>query len=287
MNALKTKLIFHKILFYFAIFMLPITLYNCAASSMNLFTDSDDIALGKQVSDEIRNNPKEYPIYKGDPAVKKYINDKIVQEILVSPKIQKKNVYDYRIELIDDDSVYNAFALPGGNIYIYTGILKYLDSEAALAGVLGHEIAHAEQRHATKRMTKSYGVSILTNIILGDKPSQIAEISANLFVGLAFLANSRSDEDESDQYSFEYLKDTRFYPGGVKFFFEKMRDDGLVNLKSRSIETFLSTHPDPIDRISSTNQRLQQNNIQVIDYKSNANGVFKDEYKMHIKNKLN
>lgn len=282
----KIQLFFYKILFYFTIFLLPITLYNCAAASINLFTDSDDVALGKQVSDEIRNNPKEYPIYKGDPAVKNYINARIVQEILASPKIQKKNVYDYRIELIDDDSVYNAFALPGGNIYIYTGILKYLDSEAALAGVLGHEIAHAERRHATKRMTKYYGVSILANIILGDKPSQIAEISANLFVGLAFLANSRSDEDESDQYSFEYLRDTRFYPGGVKFFFEKMRDDGLVSSKSGSIETFLSTHPDPVARISNTNQRLQQNNIPVIDYKSNANGVFKDEYKMQIKSKL-
>ncbi len=286
MNKIQIQLVSQKILFYIVIFLLPITLYNCAAASINLFSDSDDVALGKEVSEEIKNNPKEYPIYKDDPAVKSYINERIVKEILSSPKIQKRNVYDYKIELIDNDSIYNAFAMPGGNIFIYTGILKYLDSEAALAGVLGHEIAHAERRHATKRMTKYYGVSILSSIILGDKPSQIAEISANLFVGLAFLANSRSDEDESDQYSFEYLRDTRFYPGGVKFFFEKMRDDGLVNSKSGSIETFLSTHPDPIARISNTNQRLQQNNIQVVDYKSNVDGVFKNEYKRNIKDKL-
>jgi predicted Zn-dependent protease len=277
--------------FYFArnsLFVILIVgpfFFNSCDSGINLFTKSDDVQLGRDVDTEIKNNPQDYPIFRGDPSIRNYIDQRIFQHVLASPKIESKNIYPYQIEIIDQD-ILNAFALPGGYIYVYTGLLKYLDFEAALAGVIGHEIAHAERRHATQRMTSYYGVSILLSLVLGNNPSKIAEIGANLFVGLAFLANSRSDENESDQYSFEYLRDTRYYPGGVKFFFEKMRDDGLVSSKSDKVATFLSTHPDPLDRISSTNQRLTNAGIQVIDYKETGDGVFKNEYLNNIKNKL-
>src|SRR3989339_869067 len=149
---------------------------------------------------------------------------KIFQPILQSPDVLYKNVFKYNLEIIKNDTILNAFAVPGGPVYVSTGLLKYLDSEAALAGVLGHEIAHAERRHATNRMTKQMGIQMLTQLVLGQNPSQTAMIASNLFVGLAFLANSRADEDEADRYSIDYLKDTRFYPGSVKFFFEEMRD---------------------------------------------------------------
>lgn len=259
--------------------------FNSCGSGINLFSKSDDVQLGRDLDDEIRNNPEEYPIFKGDPSIKKYINERIFQHIVASPKVESKNVYNYQLEIIDQD-ILNAFALPGGYIYIYTGLLNYLDSEAALAGVIGHEIAHAEERHATERMTSYYGVSILLSFVLGDNPSQIAEIGANLFVGLGFLANSRSDENESDERSFEYLQDTRYYPGAVKFFFEKMRDDGLTSSKSDKVATFLSTHPDPVDRISNTNNRLQSAGLTIMDYKSEGEGIFKDEYLKNVKNKL-
>ncbi|MFA4923187.1 MAG: M48 family metalloprotease [Ignavibacteriaceae bacterium] len=260
---------------------------SCSGSGgFNMFSDSEDVKLGHDVSAEMLNNQNEYPVFRGDPSIKNYINQRIFQQILTSPKIAKKNVYDYKMELIADDNTLNAFALPGGNVYIYTGLLKYLDSEAALAGVLGHEIAHAERRHATQRMTKYYGVQFLVGMVLGSQPSKIAEVASNLFVGIAFLANSRADEDEADKYSVEYLKDTRFYPGAVKFFFEKMRDDGTVSSKSSKVATFLSTHPDPINRIAKTNERLQGSGIVIKDWKSNDANVFRNEYAVNIKNKL-
>ncbi len=252
---------------------------------LNIFSDADDVALGKQVVDEINGNPAEYPVY-GDKAIKNYLNNVVLAEILNSPKIAKKNVYSYSIEVIDKPDVLNAFALPGGPIYVYTGLLKYLDNEAALAGVLGHEIAHAERRHATQRMTQYYGVSMLLSLVLGDKPTQLAEIAANLFVGLAFLANSRSNEDESDDYSVQYLMDTKYYPGGVKFFFEQMRDDNLVSSQPNKLETFLSTHPDPISRISTANTRLTQNGITVYDWRANVAGIFREEYITNIKSRI-
>ncbi|NUN07554.1 MAG: M48 family metalloprotease [Ignavibacteriaceae bacterium] len=255
-------------------------------SDINIFSDADDVELGQQVVTEINANPGEYPRDSRTNAARDYIRTRIFNHILQSPKVAKKNVYQYSLEIVKNDSVYNAFALPGGPVYVYTGLLKYLDSEAALAGVLGHEIAHAERRHATQRMTAYYGVSVLLSLILGQNPTQLAEIAANLFVGIAFLANSRTAEDESDQYSFEYLKDTRYYPGAVKFFFEKLRDDGLVSSQSSQLETFLSTHPDPIQRIANTNQRLTNASLPVHDWKYTGDGIFKTEYTTNIKNTL-
>jgi predicted Zn-dependent protease len=264
--------------------ILPI-IYSCD-TGINIFSLQDDAQLGQQLNAEIQNDPAEYPIYHGDPSIKSYIVSQIFNQILQSPQVQHKDVFSYQMEIIDDDSTLNAFALPGGYIYVYKGLLKYLTSSAALAGVLGHEIAHAELRHATQRLTAYYGVSILLNIVLGENPSQLEEIAANLFVGLGFLANSRSDEDQSDEYSIKYLKDTRFYPGSVMFFFEKMRDDGLISSNADEIATFLSTHPDPIDRINKTQERLGQLGIPIENYNDNDDDIFHEEYQQNVVDKL-
>jgi len=254
--------------------------------SINLFTKQDDVELGSQLDMEIRSNPAEYPIFKGDSTIKQYINARIFNHILGSSKVENKEIFNYQIEIIDNPDVLNAFAIPGGYIYLYTGLLSYLDSEAALAGVIGHEIAHVEERHSTQRLTKYYGVSILLGIVLGENPSTIAEIAANLFVGLAFLANSRGDEEESDNDSYQYLKDTRYYPGGVKFFFEKLQFDGLIDSSSSKIETFLSTHPDPIERIENINQMLLQDGITPKNFQSNDADMYRNDYLINIRNKL-
>ena len=278
------KIILMRSIFVLLLIVLPF-LYSCD-TGINIFSLQDDAQLGQELNAQIQTDPQEYPIFHGDPSIKSYIVNQIFNQILASPRIEHKDVFNYKMEIIDDDSTLNAFALPGGYVYVYTGLIRYLTSSAALAGVLGHEIAHAELRHATQRMTAYYGVSILLNIVLGENPSQIEEIAANLFVGLGFLANSRSDEEQADEYSVNYLKDTRFYPGGVMFFFEEMRDDGLISSNADAIVTFLSTHPDPIDRIASTQQRLQELQIPIKSYNATGEGIFRDEYQQNVLDKF-
>lgn len=276
---------FRKYYYYLIILLSPV-LFNSCEDGINIFSKSDDVQLGQQLVAEINGNPQEFPPFRGDPAILNYINQRIFSEILQSSKVEEKDVFPYQLQIIDKPNELNAFALPGGYLYVYSGLLKYLDSEAALAGVLGHEIAHAERRHATQRMTAQYGVEVMLGLLLGQNPTQIEQIAANLFVGLSFLANSRSDENEADEYSFNYLKDTRYYPGGVKFFFEKMRDDGLISSSSSSVATFLSTHPDPLDRITNTEKRLTDAGITVKDYNATGEGIFKTEYQANIRGKL-
>lgn len=267
------------------IIILSILFIAACGTGINLFQDSDEVAMGMQFDEEIRKNEKDYPIYN-DPELKKYVDERIFQEILKSPEIKKKSVYNYQLELIDDDSVLNAFAVPGGYVYLYTGLMKYLDSEAALAGVLGHEIAHAERRHATQRITAAYGIQIVASLALGNNPSQISVMAANLFGGLGLLANSRANEDESDLYSIKYLQTTRYYPGSVKFFFEKLKDDGKVSSGGSGIQTFLSTHPEPIDRINTTNERIKALNLPILTYKDDGIGIFRKEYNNKVKGRL-
>lgn len=227
----------------------------CSTIAINLFQDSDDVKLGQQIDEEIRKNPKEYPILQKRPDVKAYIED-ISQKILASPEVKKRGIYPYKFEVIHNDSVINAFATPGGFIYVYTGLLKFVDNEATLAGVLAHEIAHAERRHATKRLTKYYGVQLLLAVVLGENPSQFQQIMANLLTGIGFLKNSRDDERESDEYSIKYLLSTPYYPGGIKYFFEKIqRQRGE---KGSFLEQLLSTHPLPEDRIRHVDEILMR-----------------------------
>jgi len=222
------------------------------ALGVNLFPDSKDIELGKQVDQEIRSHPDEYPILRRAPYVKSYVME-IGRRILASPEVKKRGIYAYEFEIIDDDSTVNAFCTPGGYIYVYTGLLKFVDNEAALAGVLAHEIAHAERRHSTRRMSSALGVQVLLSIALGENPSQLSQVGGNLFAGLGLLVNSRSDETEADTWCIKYLQSTQYYPGAIKYFFEKVSEG---RGKGGTFERLLSTHPLPQDRIANVDQIL-------------------------------
>lgn len=234
--------------------------FSCIGSlGLNLFPDSKDIELGRQIDQEIRHHPKEYPLLTGHPEVKEYL-ESVGRRILESPAIKKRGLYAYTFEVIHDDSTINAFCTPGGYIYVYTGLLKFLDNEATLAGVLGHEIAHAERRHATLRMSSALGIQALLSIALGENPGQLVEVSGNLFAGLGLLLNSRTDETESDTYSMTYLQSTPYYPGAIRYFFEKV-SSGRGGGKGDAFQRLLSTHPLPQDRIEHVEILLKQKGI--------------------------
>jgi len=207
---------------------------------LNLFSIEEDKRLGLQVSQQIESDSKQFPILKerGNEEVYRYIR-KITNNILNSGKVKNKDNFAWQVKIIDDPKTLNAFATPGGYIYVYTGLIKFLDSEDELAGVMGHEIAHADQRHSTRQMTKTYGVSALLSMLSGkSNPGMIEQIAA----GLVNLKFSRNHETESDKYSVIYLCGTGYNAAGAAGFFKKM--------EGRSgTPQFMSTHPDPGNRV--------------------------------------
>jgi predicted Zn-dependent protease len=206
----------------------------------NLFPVTKDIELGAQVAAQIDSNTAEYPLldsvqYKEVYAYVYKVRDKILN----TGNVKHKDDFVWRLRIIHDDSTLNAFCTPGGYIYIYTGILKFLESEDEFAGVLGHEIAHADLRHSTRQMTKLYGVQILLDVAAGNRDA-IKQVASGL-VGLKF---SRGHESEADQKSVEYLCPTDYNAAGGSGFFKKIQEMG-----GSKTPAFLSTHPDPGDRV--------------------------------------
>lgn len=207
---------------------------------VNLFSIEQDRQLGAQVAAEIESDPKQYPIldsasYK---EVYAYLYN-VRNKILNTGKVDFKNEFAWRIRVIKDDSTLNAFCTPGGYIYVYTGILRFLDNESQLAGVLGHEMGHADMRHSTRQMTQMFGVQILLDVLAGDRAA-LKQVTGAL-VGLKF---SRSHETEADECSVKYLCPTDYDAAGGAGFFKKIQEMGGVRQPE-----FLSTHPDPGNRI--------------------------------------
>ena len=146
---------------------LPIYLYLIFAKEP-VFGPEDDVELGKMSAQSLAEDPEEYPILPESEYPEAYEHlRRIVGGVIGSPEIQYRDVFAYdQMKIINRDDVLNAFCTPGGYIYVYTGLIKYLDREDHLAGVLGHEIAHAEKRHGSVRLQKEYGAKALTNFLL-------------------------------------------------------------------------------------------------------------------------
>jgi predicted Zn-dependent protease len=203
----------------------------------------EDKKIGLQVRNEIESKPTEYPILPESqyPAAYDHIR-RITNNILNSGKVRYRNEFAWEVKIIQQDNVLNAFCTPGGYIYVYTGLIKYLDNEDQLAGVMGHEIAHADRRHSINQLAKNLGVKFVIDVALGKgTAAQVAQLAAN-FLALRF---SRSDENDADRYSVIYLAGTPQHAcDGAAYFFKKLKDQGNCNAFA-----WMSTHPDPCDRI--------------------------------------
>lgn len=234
--------------------ILSLILAGCAASgqvSSLFFSIDDDKQLGKQVSEEINSNSAEYPILDQSkyPKAYQYLNA-MKDQILNSGAVAYKEDFVWELKIIQNDEVLNAFATPGGYIYVYTGLIKYLKEADDLAGVMGHEIAHADRRHSIKQLEKQYGISLLLSIALGENPNQLAQIAAELAGTGAVLKFSRSAESEADEYSVRYLSKTGYACNGAASFFAKLLKEGSAG----GTPEFLSTHPSPGSRVGDINQ---------------------------------
>jgi predicted Zn-dependent protease len=246
---------FGRIVFFLSLLMVPFSCTQDKNGDRLLFSIEDDINLGLQVSAEVDSTyrSKGQLLERNDPRYTAAYQqlDQVVNRILNSGKVSYRTEFTWDTKIIKDDSTLNAFATPGGHIYVFSGLIKYLDNEDQLAGVLGHEIAHADKRHTTKQLQTQYGIALLLSVALGNNPGTLAQIAT----GLATLKFGRDAEKEADDFSVVYLGGTNYYAcNGAAGFFEKM----LASQQSSGNPEFLSTHPDPGNRVEAINAKAQQ-----------------------------
>ncbi|NNJ56588.1 MAG: M48 family metalloprotease [Bacteroidia bacterium] len=232
---------------------LLLTISSCkdkpGGGGINLFSLEDDRTFGAQVAAEIESDPSTYPVLDSAQYPQAYAYLYAIRDsILNSGKVVHKDDFDWRLRIIEDDSTLNAFCTPGGYIYVYTGIIKFLDAEHEFAGVMGHEIAHADERHSTAALTKQYGIDVLFSILLGNDQGTLSQVAK----GLINLSYSRGNESESDMRSVEYLYPTSYDARGAAKFFEKLIASG-----GGSGPQFLSTHPNPDNRVEAINEHWE------------------------------
>jgi len=237
--------------YWITVVMVLVTITGCdEGGGINFFTLEQDKQFGRDFDKQITSDTSDYQVLDANQYSEAYQHlTRIRNELLQSPDLIYADEFEWKVRILKNDTTLNAFCVPGGYMYFYTGLIKYLDNEAQFAGVMAHEMAHADKRHVTRRMTQLYGFQFLLGFILGENPDAWAQIAAELALGLGNLQFSRSDEYQADEYAVKYSDDTELYPKGVAGFFEKMQSGNTP-----WVPVFLRTHPPAEDRVEAINQ---------------------------------
>ena len=214
-----------------------------------LLTESDEIRLGQQTDKQIINT---YALYN-DAELSAYVA-RIGQRLA---KLSHRPDLSHTFKVLDTPVV-NAFAVPGGYVYMTRGILSYLNDEAELAGVLGHEIGHIASRHSAKQYSRAQLAQLglgLGSVISSDF-RQFAQI-AQFGVGMLFLRFSRDNERQADDLGVEYSTKASYDPTHMANFFKTLQRKHPQSNKSGLPEWF-STHPNPPDRIKAIQEKSRE-----------------------------
>src|SRR5262245_10699445 len=206
------------------------------------------MALGKQLAQEVARQSK----LLDDPIITEYVN-RIGQNLVRNSDAK----VPFTFQIIDSD-VPNAFALPGGFIFVHTGLIKMADEEAELAGAMAHEIAHVAARHMTRQATKSQIANLATiplSVILGGWTGYGARQAANMAIPMSFLSFSRHDESEADFLGVQYMYAAGYDPTSSVTLFEKL--DSLQKKKPGTISKLFSTHPPDSARLEKVQSEIQ------------------------------
>jgi predicted Zn-dependent protease len=212
--------------------------------NMSFYSLDREVGIGRQLAMEIDQSS---PIVT-DPAINEFVN-RIAQNIVLHSDAK----IPFTIKVIDSPEV-NAFALPGGFLYVNRGLLEAAENEAEVAGVLAHEIAHVAGRHSARHLTKSL---VTTGILLAlgaamdaredDWRAQVVNLAAMVTAGSVMLKFSRNDEKQADREGVRLLEQAGYDPRGLLEFMQML--DAQQARSPNAVVRFLSTHPDPKSRV--------------------------------------
>ena len=164
----------------------------------------------------------------------------------------------WQVFVIDDSQTVNAFATPGGYLYVYRGLLETAQNEAELAAVMAHETGHVVARHAARSMVVAYGLDAMTSLAAGKNPGLAAQLTSSIAGKGLLLAHSRADETEADEYGARYASAAGYDPHAFPTFFQRLQK---VEGSQPGVMTYLSDHPATGDRIVHINGFIQSQHL--------------------------
>jgi predicted Zn-dependent protease len=237
--------------------LLGVIIAGCAVNpvtgrrELSLVSPQQELSLG---SEGYKAAIAEYGLY-GDPALQAYVNE-VGQKVAAVSHLPSLT---WHFTVLDDPTV-NAFAMPGGYIYITRGILAHLNSEAQLAGVLGHEIGHVTHRHTAEQMTQQqlYGLGLGVASIASKTVAKYGDL-AQQGLSLLFLKYSRDDETQADELGVSYAAGAGYDPREIPATYAMLKR--VSDQAGQRLPGFLSTHPDPGNR-EATTAALAQRAVQ-------------------------
>ena len=222
---------------------------------LSLISEQQELAIGKETDDQVRG---QYGVYSDD-RMTGYMttSGKVLAEHSHRPNL----VYHFAVL---DSPVINAFAVPGGYVYLTRGILALMNSEAEMAVVLSHELGHVNARHSMKKMSQMilFQAGLAIGSAISDTFAKISGI-AGIGVSLLFLKFSRDDEREADALGVAYARSAGYDPSRMVDFFHSLERMGDLSGKN-TLPGFLSTHPLTKERISNVRALLQASDDKLI-----------------------
>lgn len=215
---------------------------------VNFYSLEKEMAIGKQLAMDVERQAKIIT----DPVIAEYVN-RIGQNLVRNSDAK----VPFTIKVIDGEEV-NAFALPGGYFFVYSGLILKAENEAELAGVMSHEIAHVAARHGTRQATRGEIANLATIplIFMGGWTGYGVRQAASIFVPVGFLKFSRGFESEADMLGLEYMYKAGYDPTAFVDFFEKI--ETLEKRKPGTMAKVFSTHPMTDDRIKAAQKNIQE-----------------------------
>ncbi len=214
-------------------------------------TTEQEMALGQDLAQQIE---EELDLID-DPAVVGYVNELGQQIVAVA---DPRNAIDYSFNVVNTQEI-NAFAVPGGHIYLHRGLVEASENLAEFAGVVAHEIAHVVERHGIDQWRRAQqaemGLQILYGVLLGRQPGPIEGAAVQLGAAGVFAGYSREAEREADDEAIGYLIDAGIHPIGLVDFFQTLMD--TRDREPGRVEQFFATHPATQERIDNTRAAIE------------------------------
>jgi predicted Zn-dependent protease len=216
---------------------------------INFYSLEKEIALGRQLAQEVQRQAK----LNTDPIITEYVNR--VGQNLVRNSDAK---VPFTFQVIEADDL-NAFALPGGYVFVNTGLIVMAEEEDEFAGAVAHEVAHVAARHMTRQATKSEIANIASiplSVLLGGWAGVAARQGAGLVIPMTFLSFSRRDESEADYLGLQYMYAAGYDPNGAINIFERLQ--ALSRRQPGRVSKLFSTHPMDEARIRNAQKEIQE-----------------------------